>query len=183
MAAPFYEPGRYACKVTAQALGEAKTGNPQFVLQFMVMGKVDPDDPSKFIPAPAQYERTHYRTITEKTIEYFAEDLKALGFTGASFKDLDPATPNFYDFKGQDVDMFCVHEKNQDGDGLREKWGVARQGGALEVKPLEAKKVRDLDNLYGKHLKGLKAAAPKVAASPVAVMDNGQGITDDDVPF
>lgn len=183
---PFYPVGRYACKVISQALGEAGTGNPQFALRFQVMGLVDPADPTRFIPGQQQYERTYYRTITEKTIDYFLEDLKALGFTGSSFKELDPATPNFHDFKGLDIDMWCAHENAQDG-GEREKWSVARQGGELTMNPIDPKKVRDLDNLFGKQLKSLKAAAPapqqrapeQAAATPVP---SYQGV-DEDVPF
>ena len=182
MSAPFYAVGRYACKITEQALGEAKTGNPQFVLRFKVLGLVDPDDPSKYIPAAAQYERTHYRTITEKTIPYLMDDLKTLGFQGTSFRDLDPQTEGFHDFRGGDIDMWCGHEQGQ--DGIREKWGVARVSGPLEVKPLEAKKLRDLDNLFGKHLKGLKSQAPNTTQQPKPQEQPvGMGITDDDVPF
>jgi hypothetical protein len=180
MSSPFYEVGRYACKVIDQALGEAGTGNPQFVLRFQVMGLVDPADPSAFIPARGQYERTHYRTITEKTISYFMDDLKALGFAGSSFRDLDPKSEGFHDFRGQDVDMWCAHEPDQKG-GTREKWGVARQAGALEVKPLEPKKLRDLDNLFGKQLKAIKAE-PK--PTPVAVSaGGGSEALDEDTPF
>lgn len=181
MSVPFYEVGRYACKVTNQALGEAKTGTPQFVLQFTVLGKVDPSDPTRFIPAQAQYERTHFRAITEKTIPFFMEDLKVLGFKGASFKELDPNNQPFHDFRGADIDMWCAHENDQQGN-LREKWGVARQGGSLEVKPLEAKKVRDLDNLFGKHLMALRSTEP-VRQTPVNPVPPSMGITDDDVPF
>lgn len=180
---PFYESGRYACKVTDQAMGEASTGNPQFVLRFKVMGLVDPSDPTRFIPAQQQYERTFYRTITEKTIEYFVEDLKTLGFSGDSFKKLDPNTDGFHDFRGADVDMWCAHEDDTSG-GSREKWSVARQAGSFEVKPLESKKLRELDNLFGKHLKGLKSEAPRqVEPQPAAVMASAEGITDDDIPF
>jgi len=179
----FYSVGRYACKITEQAMGEAKTGTPQFVLRFKVMGQVDPEDPSKYIPAEQQYERTHYRAITEKTVPYLMEDLKTLGFQGTSFRDLDPQTPGFHDFRGYDVDMWCAHEPDQSGSN-REKWGVARTGGALEVKPLEPKKLRDLDNLFGKHLKGLKSQAPNPTQQPKPQEQTvGAGITDDDVPF
>jgi hypothetical protein len=181
MSGPFYEIGRYACKVTNQALGEAKTGTPQFILQFTVMGKVDPSDPSRYIPGAAQYERTHYRAITDKTIQYFLEDLKILGFKGASFKELDPSNSNFHDFRGQDVDMWCGHENGQDGKP-REKWGVARVGSTLEVKPIEPKKLRDLDNLFGKQLKTL-SATPGTRPAPVNAAPPAMEITDDDVPF
>jgi hypothetical protein len=182
--APFYEIGRYACKVVSQALGESSTGKPQFALRFQVMGQVDPADPSRFIPARQQYERTHYRAITEKTIPYFIEDLKVLGFQGDSFRGLDSNTEGFHDFRGQDVDMWCSHEPDQEGN-QREKWGIARQGGSLELKALEPKKVRELDNLYGKHLKGMKAnGVPKPATAPAqAVPTDPMGIMDDDVPF
>jgi hypothetical protein len=183
MRAPFYEQGKYACKVTDQALGEAKTGAPQFVLQFTVLGQVDPADPSRYIPAPAHYTRTFYRAITEKTIGYFMEDLKTLGFTGDSFKDLDPNSDNFQDFRGRDIDMYCGHEKDQEGN-LREKWGVARTTSPLEVKPLESKKVRELDNLFAKHLKAIKPAV--VAPKEQAATENRTGTyigADEDVPF
>jgi hypothetical protein len=142
------------------------------------MGTVDPADPSRLVPVPAQYERTHHRSITEKTIQYFTEDLKALGFKGESFKDLDPDTEGFHNFTGKNVEMWCSHKSHPDGV-LREEWSVARAVGSLEVKPLERKKVRELDNLFGKHLMGLKVASVAEQAAPGGGLD----ISDDDVPF
>ncbi len=182
MAAPFYAVGRYACKVVDQALGEAGTGNPQFVLRFQVLGLVDPADPSRYIAAGQQYERTHYRTITDKTIQYFAEDLKLLGFKGDSFRLLDPNADGFHDFRGMDIDMWCAHENDREGH-QREKWGVARQGSTLDVKPLEAKKARDLDNLFGKHLKAIKPNAAPTRTAPANAAPPSSEIADDDVPF
>jgi hypothetical protein len=181
MAAPYYDVGRYACKVTNQALGEARTGTPQFILQFTVLGKVDPSDPSRYLPGTMQYERTHYRAITDKTIKYLLEDLKTLGFKGGSFKELDPGNANFHDFRGQDVDMWCAHENAQDGTP-REKWGVARVSSGLEVKAVEPKKLRDLDNLFGKQLKTL-AATPGTRSAPVNAAPPSAEISDDDIPF
>jgi hypothetical protein len=181
----YYKKGRYACKVVSQALGENKKGNPQFVLRFLVLGEVDPTEPTNYIPAGQQYERTHYRVITEKTIDYFIDDLKLLGFEGASFKDLDPSSPTFHDMTGLDIDMWCDVEE-WDG-GTQEKWGVAQVGG-FKIEPLDAKKVRDLDNLFGKQLKTLKSDKPKPVAAPAASTSSAtavvdQGITDDDIPF
>lgn len=189
MSKAYYQVGRYACKVVAQALGEASTGNPQFVLRFQVMGQVDPKDPSHYIPAEQQYERTHYRSITDKTIDYFTEDLKLLGFAGSSFKDLDPSNDGFHDFRGLDIDMWCAHERAQDG-GDREKWSVARQGGDFKVDPLDAKKVRDLDNLFGKQLKSVRSEKPVVSNAPaqqpavaLATGPYASGVDDSDLPF
>jgi hypothetical protein len=161
MSAPFFQPGKYICTVTGQALGETSNHNPQFVLRFKVLGTPDPKDANSYIPTAQQYERTHYRAITEKTIEYFVEDLKTLGFTGASYSELDPSSSRFFDLRGREVEMYCSHEAGQDG-GQRERWGIARQATPLEVVPLERSKMRQLDNLFGKHLKGLKqASAPQ----------------------
>ncbi len=147
MSAPFYAVGKYACKVIEQALGESSKGNPQFVMRFKVLGLVDPEDPAKFIPASQQHERTYYKSITEKTIEYFVSDLKSLGFKGSSFKELDPTMPTYHSFVGLDIDMWCNHKKDLN-DELREEWMVARTAGPLEVKPIEPKKLRDLDNMF-----------------------------------
>ena len=56
---PYYEPGLYKCKVTAQSFNEASTGTPQFLLAFKVMECIEPvnDGLEKF-------SRTAYFPIT-----------------------------------------------------------------------------------------------------------------------
>jgi hypothetical protein len=183
---PFYAKGVYVCQGISQALGETSNGNTQFVLRFKVLGAVDPDNADNYIPAEEQYERTYYRVINEKTIDYAIEDLKALGFDRESFKFLDPNTPGFQNFAGQVFNMFCKHTTYQ-GEP-REEWGVARKGGALEVKPVEAAKVRQLDSLFAAQLKGLKKqpAQTKAVSKPNGTPPppaTRQVVTDDDVPF
>jgi hypothetical protein len=181
----YYEVGKYECRITSQAIGEAKTGTPQFILRFNVLGKVYDDGEMERVNR--EYERTAYRAITEKTIPYLIEDLKTLGFQGSSFRDLDPGSPNFFDLEGRAVEMWCSHEEGQDGEN-REKWGVARQGGpkreAPQVKALDAAKLRSLDNLFGKHLKDLAPSGVdfnKRLEKPVPVASRDH--TDDGVPF
>jgi hypothetical protein len=90
---------------------------------------------------------------------------------------LDSSQQGFHDFSGLELTMFCSHENDQNGDP-RERWGIDRGPSELKVDPLDAKGLRELDNLFGKHLKGLKpeqASQPATAAATV--------ITDDDVPF
>jgi hypothetical protein len=179
----FYSVGRYICEIKSQALGEAGTGTPQFILRFTVMGEVDDD--GNVAGVNRSYERTMYRAITEKTIPYLIEDLKALGFRGSSFRDLDPSSPSFFDLSGQEVEMYCAHEDGTNGE--REKWSVAfAKREAQPVKAVDSKKLRDLDNLFGKHLKEL---APKSGGGdankrlkPVPVAASTQ-VADEDVPF
>ena len=185
----YYSVGRYACRINSQALGQAQTGTPQFILRFTVLAQVFDDGETQNVNR--QYERSSYRAITEKTVPYLVEDLKTLGATISSFRDLDPSSPSFCDLAGQEVDMWCSHEKGQDGE-LREKWGVARQGGpkkdAPPAKPVDAAKLRSLDNLFGKALKEL---APKSGGvdfnkrltQPVRAVAGDNATFDGDVPF
>lgn len=185
MSAPYYQPGRYVCKITSQQLGESRTGNPQFVLRFKVLGVPDPEDRSALIPDRNQYERTMYRSITDKSIPYFMEDLQMLGFTGTSFKLLDQHNAGFQDFRGNEIEMICTHENDLNGQ-LREKWSIAkdnRVSTAAEVKPLESKKVRELDALFGKHLKGQTANGGPKPVPVGAAKNQNQEPSEDDVPF
>lgn len=175
---PFYDQGRYEAEITDQGFVKAaSSGNTQFVLKFKVLGKIDPADPSKMFPVPAQYERSMYRALTEKTIEYFMEDMAALEVSFGSFTELDPNTEGYIDLVGRTIDMNCSHETNNDGS--REKWSIARSFSSKPIESLPANDVKTLDRLFGKHLK--KSPAPvQRAAAPVPA---GVGITDDDIPF
>jgi hypothetical protein len=177
----FYAKGRYRCRIIDQALGKASTGTAQFVLRFTVLARVVGPD---HIEDVTQYERTAYFYITEKTAERFGQDLESLGFAGNSFAQLDLDHERAHDFRGSEVDMWCGEDTNDKGEP-RERWGVARTSAALDVQPLDRKAARELDNLFGKHLKGGKQSPAKAAAGrPIAVpVGPGEGITDDDVPF
>lgn len=181
MPGPHYESGVYLGRILQQAMSQAGTGNSQFILRFLVLGKFNPADPDSLVECQ-QYERTAYRTITEKTIKYFLQDLEVLGFDKDSFKFLDPGTNGFVDFAGKEVQFYCSHEPRQDGAGLKEQWSVARQGGSstFEVKPIEPKHLRDLDNLFGKQLRGLKKTVPMTSAKQPVSAASG---VDGDVPF
>ncbi len=181
---PHYAKGKYVGKILNQALGKAKTGTPQLVIQIRVLGTPDPQDPGSYKADPHQYERTIYRAITEKTIQYVIEDLKSLGVAIQSLKQLDPSTPGFIDMRGMDADFYCNHEPGQDG-GVREKWGVAMQASEFSVEALEPAKMRELDNLFGKQLKEAFRAgsAPRTQPQPAVAIANSVGVTDDDIPF
>lgn len=185
-----YEPGRYWAKITRQAMGEAGTGTPQFVLTFLIVGKINPVDPKgDLIPCP-QFERSHFRTITDKTIDYFVEDLKILEYDKQSFKYLDPTEEGYVDFTDREIEVSCRHEDYQ--GKKNEKWGLARPSRGPNVKPLDGKGVRKLDSLFGKKLKDLgakstpsTAAATKAPTKETVPPDDGgnSGPPTDDIPF
>ena len=177
MARPFYEPGRYWGKITRQKLGQASTGTPQLVLSFTVLGKVDPADPDgNLLPVMQQYERTIFRSITEKTIEWVGQDLETLGFTGGSYRQFDEDDPECCDLRGNELAFSCNHEAHYKTGEPCEKWSIASDGSGLEVKPLDDQAIRKLDAMFGKQLKKKPATSATIPATvaPVAPKPNGK---------
>ncbi len=169
---PYYEPGRYWCKIVNQQLGKASTGNPQIVITFQVLGKVDLADPEgNLLRVNNDYERSYFRTITDKTAEWAVDDLHKLGFTGDSFGQLNLDHPNCCDLRGSEVSFTCAHEEDNRSDHrgeIKERWSVSGDGGTLKVAPLADKDVRKLDALFGKALKANKPVAIQPASAPAA---------------
>jgi len=167
-----YEVGRYKCTVKQQGFTTAKTGTQQFYLVFDVTAT----DGGESV---AIHERTYYKALTEKTIEYFATDAKNLGFTGGSLTQLDPSSPQHFSLVGREVTMFCKHGTDASGNA-REEWEVGM--GAREMKPADATKLRSLDVLFGNALKRSGGPRP-VAAMPPPPPMAAAPVNNDDVPF
>lgn len=164
-----YSEGRYIVEILSQALGKTSNGNAQIALKVLVISHEDGEPCT-------QYERTIYRVITEKTIPYVVEDLRALGYSRDSFRFIDPNDPNHHSFAGQQITAFCSHQEYQ--GKTNERWSVYTGGGALDVKPLESSEARKLDALFGKALKPLATSERKPPPAAAAT-----SIVDDDVPF
>lgn len=181
----FYQAGRYRCEVTQQAMVKASTGTPQFVLKVRIIGiYTAPNDVDEL---QQQYERSIYRSITDKTMPYVLRDLDALGFQGGSLAALDPHNPTHQSFVGIAVDCMCKHGKDQQTGDDKERWSLAwanQESTAIEGEGLKGSDYRLLDALFNKAAKGTTAAKPKPApvAAP-AVNGAGVAVDDDDVPF
>lgn len=171
--AAHYAEGRYFVKVLAQAMGKSKNkGTPEFSLRFMVLGMVDPENPDGDLIGCSKFERTMYMYITDKTAERLCEDLQRIGFEKDSFKFLNPDQIGFHDFKDSEFEAFCKHELYE--GKAQEKWSIAFAGARplVAAQPLDDKGIRELDNLFGKHLK--KAAKPEPAKMVPAKTIHGQ---------
>lgn len=184
---PFYDADRYLVRITNQALGSTSKGNIQLVVSFLVLGKPDPANPENYFPAKQQLERRFYRVINENTIEFVLEDLRALGFSGDSFAQLDPSSPNHFSFKDLELEMYCGHGRDDKGE-VREEWSIARGGGPLVKEAAPGEKVRQLDYAFGARLRSLREKTAPMASAPrppkqQPVAAGNLEITDDDVPF
>ena len=156
----YFDKGRYIGQLTNQQLGKTSNGNPQIVLTFNIIGKVDLSDPQGALLDCPKYERTVYRVITNKTIDYVLKDMEAIGFEGNSFGQIDSSMPGFQDLRGKEIELFCDHD-NYEGKE-KEKWGIYTEFEGAKVEKLEAADVRKLDTLFGKALKDRKPATPPV---------------------
>ena len=172
----FYKEGTYLGEVTDQAISKSSTGTFQFVLRFKVLAQKSED--GQFYDLDKQYERTMYRAITDKTVEYVVKEVQAMGYEGNGWAGLDPSTPGYHSFAGKEIEVVCKHDEYD--NNISEKWEFPRgaTSKALEVKHLDSSEKRQLDAMFGKALKGSAKPTPRPAPAQAAAV-----ITDDDVPF
>ena len=161
---PYYAPGRYWGKIVDHSLEKTKTGKPQIIVRFAVIGAVDPANPEgNLISTGNPQERTVYRVITEATKPYVEADLERLGFDGDRLSQLCLTNPDHVDLRGRELAFFCQHEADQNGT-MRERWSLAFDN-KREIRPLEAKELRQLDAMFGKALKK-KTPVPTTRQTP-----------------
>ncbi len=151
-----FGPGTYRGKITRWGVGKAGTGTPQLSVTVQILGKVDTSDSeSGLLPAP-NYERTIFRAITEKTIDYVIADLRRLGYDRDGFADAQPESPTAFDFFGIECNVVCEHDSYQ--GKAKERWSFG--GGTFEQVPLEPNVVKSLDALFGKKFKESRKTSP-----------------------
>lgn len=155
---PFYEHGgKYVTRVKDSQLTQTSNNNTQWVVSFTVLGTPDPNDDSRYIESKVQMDRYFRRVINQNTIEFAIQDMRAFGFAGDSYAQLDSRHPKAWPLKGMEIEMYCQHERDQNGEP-KEVWSVARESMSLEQAP--ADKVRELDYAFGAQLKSLKQQKP-----------------------
>lgn len=181
----YYDVGLYLGQVTAQAMGETKNGNTQFVLTFNVLGKIDQTEPDKLIQCK-QGQRSVFMVFTEKTIEFLVEQLQSIGFHKPSFSFLDPSRPDHQSFIGQEIEVWCAH-KEYEGNP-REQWSISNGGGGLNLKPAQPASIRKLDAMFGAKLKGAASESTKASkAKQAAPVTNTEAVEaaagGEDIPF
>ncbi len=155
-----YQPGEYWGDVVDHGLTEAQTGTPQLYVRFLVLGKVSAVDPEQYDEAGEQYERTVYRPITDKTIDFVTEDMERLDFHGTMFEDFKADGPGDFDIRGTQFKFFCKHEVYNHVQ--KEKWSIARE---RTTTPVADDAMKRLQTTFGKYLKPLAKSGPAAASS------------------
>lgn len=165
----YYNVGMYNAEITGQGLTESSVKKtPQFFLSVVPFQQILSTGEVEDIPMGERFERTIFRPITEKTIEYLVEDLRRIGFAGKSFDQLVLGSPNCCDMRGRSINVRCEHEKYE--GKTRERWSLAWGGTGYQAEPMADETVRKLNALYGKQLKEKcgngTSAKPAVPVAP-----------------
>lgn len=161
--------GLYKVRACGQAFSETSKKNPQFELRFFILGRYDIERPDGHLIPCGNEQRTYFRAITEKTVDFFIEDMRALGWEGRSFQELDPEFESPHLFACE-FDAICKHDSYEGKP--KEEWMICRP---RQTTPLEKKTLRGLDALYGAKLRETAKARPPVAAAAAA--------SNQDLPF
>lgn len=148
-----YGPGKYRAEITGCQLGMSSKNNPQVVISFRPLGRVNEADPEgELVPAEADFERSMFWALTDNAVTFTVEKLQRIGYDKESFDYLDAEHPDHISFAGQEITVTCKHETWE--GKTREKWDLAREGGGgLKVEAVDKGGLKKLNALFGKHLK------------------------------
>lgn len=170
-----YKEGRYKARIKNWGLSKASTGTDQFFVSIEPLGMFDPADQENLLACDSA-ERTIFRAITDKTIDFVLDDLERLGYKGDTFDQLNPEHAKAHNFRDQEIEVRCRHETYK--DKLHERWEFAG-GGSFQPKPLAANEVNVLNKLFGKKLKARAQNGKK--PNPITAPENAE--VDGAVPF
>lgn len=174
------EPGRYHAHVARGIRNNAKSGNPQMVVEFTIGHVLGPDGQWQPIPA---IQRSLYLSLTDAALEYTILKLAKLEFSG------DFANPEFGANVmpgGDGVVLSCSRGAKNDGSP-REDWeleGWGDGGGAFNTEKTAADV--ELDRRFTQRWKNANAGAKAPPATkpssppPMPGADDGPVSTRDE---
>ncbi|MFA5135710.1 MAG: hypothetical protein WC505_08065 [Patescibacteria group bacterium] len=170
-------------QIIGSRLGKSGKGNPQWcvsVKPYAVENSNAPvDSAERWCSLSIEpYERTIFRALTDKSIDYVVQDLDNLGITVSNWGQLDENDPNHVELRGKNTIAVCSHETYEGKE--REKWGFARSKGELQIEALSPAEVMQLNALFRDRL--FKPMQP-AAATPAPMPVTNKPETKDDLPF
>jgi hypothetical protein len=181
-----YDQGQYMAVVTQQGFKESTNGNPVIVLKVKPYLHFQYDSSGVEIednlPSDS-WERSIFLTVTKKTTDFVLKKLRAAGFEGSSFRELD--------LQGKSVRCRCSHGTDNNGAD-REEWDLVYEYESKPLEPLDSAAARKLDALFGRELKtpvtpvDTSKMKPSHAAAVHAQQPPEQDAamaTEEDVPF
>jgi hypothetical protein len=155
------EPGKYLAKCVRAELGETKTGKPQVILEFEVVGD----------NAWAGMTITAYSFLTDAAMDRTLESLRYCGWTGNDINDLSGVMTN-------EVEIVVEEETYEGKTHSRVKW-INRIGGSTGRGPLAPDKLAQVNARIRQRL----AVVDQKVKAQKATTGGAPGAGDDNIPF
>jgi hypothetical protein len=161
-----FDKGRYKVRVVAQAFGPNRNNNycQSIEIEPFEMYPASPDADPLPVDGPTRQVRFFFQN--EQNAEISIRQLRALGWTGASFADLADGK---WSIVGQEFDARCTH-RTYDREGIEEQtedWEFLVGSPGIGVATPERKVVMEMDAKFARLLKGgAKPAVPPPAPRP-----------------
>jgi len=161
------DPGRYRGRVRDYGVMQSQTGQqlPTAFITFVLVGYYHPAT-GELGPCPA-LNRTYYRAITPKTIDWLLADLKQVGFDQPGLEYLDPETPGAANLFDREIDVVCKHEPYQ-GRPI-ETWSIYHEP---RRKRIPRDELARLDAQFAEQIKRVFGSSPSAAPAPAVTEVN-----------
>ena len=149
-----FDQGRYVVGCIEQGFAKSKNkGTPYFFIKFQPKGMIGAQGPQAPLIPCAAHTRELQFYLVGGAAEISIGKLRALGWNGQSFAELEPG--GAFSFVNCELEVICTHEE-YDGK-WRDKWDVIGGSGSEHSSGL----VGQLDALFGNQLATTGASAPR----------------------
>lgn len=170
MNSPAYAAGDYAAKISKHTVGFHKsTNNFQVILNIDVIGEYqgsNPDADEDFVELREPFQRTIWLTLTANSQSWIEPLLRYLGWNGTDMQELDPESPNAFQFDTERVyRVSCEHRVFN--NNTQDRWNIKTPTGRQSVvqKP-EAKNWKTLNQTFRFTPVGKPATAQQPQSPP-----------------
>ena len=177
--------GNYIGVILSQGFSRSpQKGTPEFFLRVRITHSVDYEgDMRQELPAPEQVTRIIHNYLSGGAVDITIQSLRAVGFSGDSFRQLDPHNDGYTNLTGSEVSLYCKWENF--ADKTYDKFSIRTQSsGDGNYESLDSKAIAELDALFGRKLKG-QPAVYSAQKKEATVLDDQtrEEEEEDDIPF
>jgi hypothetical protein len=157
-----YEPGKYRGRITDYGVTQSQAGqqHPTVFITFELIGQYDPTS-GELMPCDETATRSYFKSVTRRTADWLAADLKAIGYDRPGLEYLDPETPGAVNLFDHEIDVDCQHESYE--GQTRERWSIHRE---RTRKKLGRDELAQLDAMFGDQFRRVLGAGNAEAVPP-----------------
>ncbi len=137
------EEGLYVARIIGQRIEKSPLREtPYAALHIEIVGRVDLMNPTEPPAEVTPVRRTVDLWLTDAAAERSVRDLKAIGWTGASFTQFDDRIEGHVNITGRSIFVSCRIDDTS--TTVRERWAITSA-----PKPVDKNRLVDLDARFG----------------------------------